>query len=445
MVGEISHDSSLRDKVRNDRSGGWFWWVLRPLLIVLAMVSLGQADADSAFNQGLSYHENGLYGASLLQFERFLETYPDDARHSLAVLYIGKAHYHQKQYAQAEEILEKLWREDRTPYFRRYIDDLFSYLIESKINQGKVDEADQLTQSYSLRYWYPSEYINILFRIAEAWYLEGNYDRARRFLRKMDELDAGAPHAIYANYLRGMMAIAEERYDEAERYLKTVISTPTSIHNEPDEVAMLKDQARLKLADLYFQQEQYEAAFKRYRAIENLTLWGDRRYLGMAWSSFMVIDYMAAIENAQKLIVEYPESIYHGEAEFIQAVSYLDTDDPVFAVLHFENFLELLQDYETEAQIDAIQAEIADEYEQVARLRADIQELEEMLVYLPESRTDDLVDRILKRREQLTDLEQSIQTVYDRLDQRKIEMQLKVEAEYGLNKAKLLSTRPEPK
>ncbi len=411
-------------------------------VVMIFLSKFAWADADAEFARAEFFDEKGLYSASLLQFDRFLQKYPDDPRHSVAKLRIGKALYFQEDYESAELVLEKLWRDDRTPYSQKYIDDLYVYLIETKIMQGNVDEADQLAQGYSLRYWYKSAYTDILYRMAEAWYFEGNYGRARRYLTKMDELDVDKPQSVYAIYMRGIIAVAEENWRQVEDYLKRVIKTPVTLHRSPEEMAMLKDQARLKLADYYFQQEQYEEALKFYRAIKNFKLWGDRRYLGLAWCRFMLLDYDEAIKNAQKLVVEYPDGIYQGEAEFLQGICFLDIGDPVFAVLHFENFLNLLEEFESKDMVSEIKAKIALEQEKLRALSDEIRDLEETLVYLPQSDVSGPADRIIKRKEEVTYMGHGIESLYDRLEQRNIEMQLKVEAEYGLNKARLLATRP---
>ncbi len=411
------------------------------LFFLLILPSFVFADADSDFLRGEYFFERELYTAATAQFERFIQKYPDDIRHSVAALRIGKAHYFQQDYEIAEQQLEKLWREDRTTYFNRYIDDLFAYLIEAKIILGKVEEADQLTSMYALRFWYPKAYSDILFRIAEAWYQAGNYQRALHFLRKLDGQTVGRPDTGYITYLRAMIAIGEQKQPDAIGYFKELLTLPASLHNGPAETAMLKDQARLKLADLYFQQKKYFEASDYYADIENVKLWGDRRYLGLAWCNYMVLEYVDAIENAEKLVVEFPQSVYHGEAEFIQGACYLDLEDPAFAVDHFQKFVDLIADYETAEKIALVQKDIFTEEAKIKAVQVEAQELEKQLAALSDDNFGGYTAEILKKKERIAYLQRGIDLLYDRLVQRKVELQLKFEAEYGLNKAKLLVTK----
>ncbi|OQY29099.1 MAG: hypothetical protein B6244_05160 [Candidatus Cloacimonetes bacterium 4572_55] len=412
------------------------------LFFCIVFIDIGSAlaDAESQFSRGQLFYEKELYGAAILQFNRFLDTYPDDARHSVAVLNIGKSHFYRRDYEQAEKRLQKLWQEDRTPYFNKYIDDLFSYLIETKIILGKIEEADQLTQGYTLRYWVTSAYTEILFRMAEAWYMAGDFSRANRYLIRMEERKAEPPHPVYIAYLKGIIGIAQDDRESIEKYFKRVLDSPISIHNKPEEIVMLKDQARLKLAEFYFQQGEFYPALDSYASIKSWELLGDRRYLGMAWSHFMVLEYEKTVDYAKKLIDQYPQSIYLGEAEFLQGVCYLDMEDPIFAVERFENFFRLIADFDSEAKILGIEAQIAEEREKSEEMNNEIRDLEEALVYLSSGDADRMMSRILRKKEQIEMIERGVAKIEQRLDQRKTELQLKVEAEYGLSKAKLLST-----
>ena len=76
-------------------------------------------------------------------------------------------------------------------------------------------------------------------------------------------------------------------------------------------------------------------------------------------------------------------------------------------------------------------------------MRREIHQLEENLIYFSKNRVEKLAREILDKKETLFWIERGIEQIYNRLAQRKVELQLKVEAEYGLNKARLLSTRGE--
>ena len=99
----------------------------------------------------------------------------------------GKAAFHLKDLESAEYYLERIWKEDQTPYHNRYLDDLYFYLIDTKLSLGKVAEADQLTQAYSIKFWYVEVYAEALFRVAEAYYQSGDMVKAKQNLFKLDK------------------------------------------------------------------------------------------------------------------------------------------------------------------------------------------------------------------------------------------------------------------
>ena len=60
-------------------------------------------DADSLYNQGLSYYTGGQYDLSIQSFQDYLKYYKDTDRASNAQFYIGECYYSQKDYKRAIE------------------------------------------------------------------------------------------------------------------------------------------------------------------------------------------------------------------------------------------------------------------------------------------------------------------------------------------------------
>ncbi len=58
-------------------------------------------DADSLYNQGLSYYNGGQYDLSIQSFQDYLKYYKDTDRASNAQFYIGECYYSQQDYKHA--------------------------------------------------------------------------------------------------------------------------------------------------------------------------------------------------------------------------------------------------------------------------------------------------------------------------------------------------------
>lgn len=412
-------------------------------LIFFLWSNMAGAEAELEYQRGLKLADEGLHTASRIQLERFIKNFPDNRRVPQAILGIGKACYALKDLESAEYYLERIWKEDQTPYDNRYLDDLYFYLIDTKLALGKIDEADQLTQAYSLKFWYADIYAEALFRVAEAYFQNGAMVKAKQNLFKLDNLRMGQPYDVYSEYLRGMMALEEDDPTTAIAHLNHVLDMPIGIHLHPEDVQMTQDQARLKLAELHYQQEQYTAAYRFYKSLSNLELFGDKKLLGMAWCEFMLNNEKGALGLLQDLVLDYPQSIYRGEADFLQAVCYLHQQDPLFAVVHFEYFLDAIAEFEESQTEKPLVVQIAEESGRVAALRQTVADMEEDLVLMSAQQANSVKDLVLKKKRKVQSLEQGISRLYDRMAQRSVEMQLKVEAEYGLNKARLLLSRQE--
>ena len=419
------------------------------LMIIIAMfwlltvaVTPAFADAYKLYQKARFYYKNGLFTASKICYEKILQNFPDDAYVPLAILGVGACAYEMNDLESAEYYLARIWQEDQTPYYNQYIDTMYFYLINTKIALGLPADADQLSQAYSIHYWYKDMYAEVLYRVAEAYFQASENERALKVLKKLDKLEMGQPYDVYSQYLRGMIALTMDDQAGAEMYFRNILEMAVGIHLMPDDVQMMKDQARLKLADLYFQQERYASSYMVYDTIQNLNLLGDKRLLGMAWCEFMLGEEQAALSILEDLIIDYPKSIYRGEANFLQGVSFLHIKDPLFAVLYFEYFLELIKQYEAMQTDKPLEIQIIEEKQKVNQMMLTINELEANLTLLDENDANKLMAKILDEKYKINLIQQGVDRLYDRSVQRKIEMQLKVEAEYGLSKAKLLLSRP---
>jgi tol-pal system protein YbgF len=86
-------------------------------------------DADSLYNQGLSYYTGGQYDLSVQSFQDYLKYYKDTDRASNAQFYIGECYYSQKDYKHAIEAYD---------------------LCSEKYPTGNKAAAAQLKKGYSL-------------------------------------------------------------------------------------------------------------------------------------------------------------------------------------------------------------------------------------------------------------------------------------------------------
>ncbi len=86
-------------------------------------------DADSLYNQGLSYYTGGQYDLSVQSFQDYLKYYKDTDRASNAQFYIGECYYSQKDFKHAIEAYD---------------------LCSEKYPAGNKAAAAQLKKGYSL-------------------------------------------------------------------------------------------------------------------------------------------------------------------------------------------------------------------------------------------------------------------------------------------------------
>ncbi len=92
----------------------------------------------------------------------------------------------------------------------------------------------------------------------------------------------------------------------------------------------LADYARFEAANLYFQQQQYQAAAEAYRSISAnypQSILQARANLLEAKSEYVLKNYRQAIRTVQRLLDNYPEAKEAAEARYLSAAGYLALKD----------------------------------------------------------------------------------------------------------------------
>jgi len=78
------------------------------LTFFIPQFSLARTPAEKQFEFAYELYKSGQFELATQEFQRFINTFPDNKNCSIAQFYIGKCYYNQEEYKKAASIFEKI-------------------------------------------------------------------------------------------------------------------------------------------------------------------------------------------------------------------------------------------------------------------------------------------------------------------------------------------------
>ena len=200
------------------------------------------------------------FQAAIDAYQNLIESHPDHELVSTAKYGIGDSHFNAGDFEAAVDAYERVLYEH--PESEDAIDAATSIQF-ALLALDDIERVDDIIDSFAEQNPDSRLIDELRFRRAEALYQSGQASQAEtemlQFVRTSSD-DALLPEAYY--YL-GLIYTDDERYDEAEGYLRQVVD---DFAGSPRQV-----EAARRLGDLYLEREEYVDAMEAYRLMAEAT------------------------------------------------------------------------------------------------------------------------------------------------------------------------------
>lgn len=253
---------------------------------------------DILFYQGQVAIQQDQFDAALGYLLKLIEKYPESK-------------YRPKSYDQASEILSEL-HEDK-----RLIELYRAYLKEGSPGL-------------------PAEMGGLHVRAARAKVNFGHYSSA---VTMLERVDTKSSYYLAARYLLAECLTLLEEWSRAVEVLTDMIDVKSSVLPN-DRWRLLVDEARVKLAYIYYHWGDYREASRLFEQVESNSPFNDRALLGQAWIAFQLDEYEETVEKSEKLLRFYPFSSEIYETGSLLGYCYERMGNETNAMIHFFSVLE---------------------------------------------------------------------------------------------------------
>src|SRR5699024_4288336 len=152
-----------------------------------------------------------------------------------------------------------------------------------------------------------------LYWLGQVYYQKGNYPSA--IVRYEKILNASFPEKQQLPYDLGYAYFKSKKFDQAQNYFKQYLTNPKS---------EFKNDAELRLADIYYANNQLNEAIEIYGRNEEST---DYTLYQKALALGFKNDNVSKISNLKSLISKYPSSEYVDDAQYEIGSAYAAEDD----------------------------------------------------------------------------------------------------------------------
>lgn len=274
-------------------------WELARLLFDRLLTDYGYHNVDDIlYYQGQTCLQLRLFDGALEYFDRLLSTCPTSS-------------FRSQSYDQASAILQAL---GSGAEIRKLYSD---YLQEGSPGN-------------------PAKMGGVHLRAAHAEADLGHYQVAVEILERVDKKSS---HYLASRYLLGDCLAALEDWSRAAEVFTAMLKAKP--HNLPSgHWRLLKDEARVKLAYIYYKWGDYHKAAELFSEVRGYSPFYDRALMGKAWIAYQLDQYPDAIAKTEQLLDLYPRSIESYEASSLAGYCYEQMGDKNAAISHF---LEVLQ------------------------------------------------------------------------------------------------------
>jgi len=296
--------------------------------------NIGILSERISFDLGLAYLLKEDKERALLEFQAFIEAYPQSDLLESAHFEAGKILYDLKKYELAISELEGI----------NSIESL--YLIAKSFEQLGNDEKKIIAYN-ELKDRFPDSDVSqeAYFKLGTEYYKKNMYEEALMEFSKMVEVFPESPFAMESNYWIGWSNFKLANYSKAKDYFARV----DFMEVEPDiarKSHFMTAEALYKLKEFPLAREKYKDYIRQYPESE-VTV--NAQY-AIAWTYLETNDLQSAVIEFEKIVNLYPESDYVEEAKFRIIKSKLQLGEVENMEFEIEKFIDQYPESSFEAE-----------------------------------------------------------------------------------------------
>ncbi|MCD4788772.1 MAG: tetratricopeptide repeat protein [Bacteroidales bacterium] len=288
---------------------------------------------DALFNHAQLAYELSYdpYSEAIRSLKEYLKNYPNSSRNDEAYNFLFNISMSTKNYRDAFEAIESIQKKGKD--YNKDYQKISYYCGIELFNQFNYDEAILMFKKAIDLNENKSITAESIFWTGESFYRQSNLWGAKKyysqFLKKKDA--ENLPVFNIANYNLGYIHFKRNEYSDALYYFKKFIA---GLKNENP--ALVAD-AFLRMGDTRFISKQYDDALSYYnKAIKMNAIDVDYALFQKAITLGVLLRYDEKIKTLKKIITDYPNSSYTGEALFELGNTYLIVNDKENALNNFK-------------------------------------------------------------------------------------------------------------
>jgi len=275
------------------------------------------------FDLGLAYSRQGDKEKAILEFQEFIEKYPQSELINSAHFELGKDLYDLKKYKLALTELEKITTEE-------------ALYLRGKASKELGDQEGEIAAFEELREKYPRSNFSqeAYFRLGNYYYNQKRYKEAIEEFDKIIQFFPQFSLLSESNYWMGWSYFRLADYKKAGEYFNQV--------EEDEENFDLGQRARFMAAESWYNLKDYQKAREAYEKFIEMYPEGDfsaNAQYAIAWTYLENKEYEASIEEFKKLISIYPDSKFIEEAQFRVSKNYFLLGDKNVAKAELGKFI----------------------------------------------------------------------------------------------------------
>ena len=299
---------------------------------------------ESKFNVAKLNYDLKNYNEVIKGMTEFLNSYPNSSHVSEAWTLVTSSLLFSNNYPQAITLIEKNEKLQEGNE-RLYQEICFTYALQL-YNSGDKDGAMKyLKKSISNPFDKPLE-AEARYLKAEMLFREGNvqaamveYNEVYKILTKEKVLFAQNATLFNTHYALGYCEYINKNYSAALMQFQNSVKNYKFNQNEPKS-AIMQD-LDLRIADIYFIQKNYTAAYDQYSKISQIRGKGyDYATLQKANIDGVRKNYKDKITTLTKLLKEVPNSIYFNDAKYQLGLAYEDNKNYEEAVVIYNELID---------------------------------------------------------------------------------------------------------
>ncbi len=262
---------------------------------------------DGQYLIGWSYFKKRFYNKAITEYKRALKIYPKTNLRPVIYYSIGDAYYNQRNYNMAVKFYKRLLDNYSNTDF---IFDAINGIQFSYVALGHPENASKIIDEYIVRNPYSKYGDKILIKKGEIFYNAYMYQKAKIAFKEFIATYPNSTLVPSAYYWIGKSALKLDQTADAEFNLQRVV---TDYPNSESGIA-----AAVDLAKMYIEKKQYVKAVEMLNAVLSKAEKTDKLAELLYYKGLALIEQNKikdVYDNYNKLIAEYPETIFADKAK----------------------------------------------------------------------------------------------------------------------------------